>query len=52
MAQQPMYQQIAEKLRAQIESGELAPGDQLPTELELATGIPPRGTPSGTRSSG
>jgi GntR family transcriptional regulator len=35
MAQQPMYQQIAEKLRAQIESGELAPGDQLPTELEL-----------------
>ena len=35
MAQQPMYQQIAEGLRAQIESGELAPGDQLPTELEL-----------------
>jgi GntR family transcriptional regulator len=35
MAQQPMYQQIAEKLRAQIESGELAPGDQLPTELDL-----------------
>jgi len=35
MAQQPMYQQIAEKLRAQIESGELAPGAQLPTELEL-----------------
>jgi len=35
MAQQPMYQQIAEKLRAQIETGELAPGDQLPTELEL-----------------
>ena len=35
MVQQPMYQQIAEKLRAQIESGELAPGAQLPTELEL-----------------
>lgn len=35
MAQQPMYQQIADKLGAQIESGELAPGDQLPTELEL-----------------
>ena len=35
MAQQPMYQQIAEDLRAQIESGELAPGGQLPTELEL-----------------
>ena len=35
MAQQPMYQQIAEDLRAQIESGQLAPGAQLPTELEL-----------------
>ena len=35
MAQRPMYQQIAEDLRAQIESGELEPGAQLPTELEL-----------------
>jgi GntR family transcriptional regulator len=35
MAPQPMYLQIAEKLRAQIETGELAPGAQLPTELEL-----------------
>jgi GntR family transcriptional regulator len=35
MAQQPMYRQIAEDLRAQIESGALAPGAQLPTELEL-----------------
>ena len=35
MAQQPMYQQIAEKLRTRIETGELAPGAQLPTELEL-----------------
>ena len=35
MAQQPMYQQIAEDLRRQIESGTLAPGSQLPTELEL-----------------
>lgn len=35
MAQQPMYQQIADELRTQIESGELAPGDQLPTEMEL-----------------
>jgi GntR family transcriptional regulator len=35
MAQQPSYQQIADHLRAQMESGELAPGDQLPTELEL-----------------
>lgn len=35
MAQRPMYQQIAENLRAQIESGALEPGAQLPTELEL-----------------
>ena len=35
MAQRPMYQQIAEDLRAQIESGVLQPGAQLPTELEL-----------------
>jgi GntR family transcriptional regulator len=35
MAQQPMYQHIAEDLRNQIESGVLAPGSQLPTELEL-----------------
>jgi GntR family transcriptional regulator len=31
----PMYHQIADDLRAKIESGGLAPGDQLPTELEL-----------------
>ena len=31
----PMYRQIAEDLRAQIESGELEPGQQLQTELEL-----------------
>ena len=30
-----MYQQIAEELRRRIELGELAPGEQLPTELEL-----------------
>jgi GntR family transcriptional regulator len=35
MAQRPMYQQIAEDLRTQIESGILGPGAQLPTELEL-----------------
>src|SRR3954453_6682461 len=35
MAPPPMYQQIAEELRRQIESGELEPGQQLPTELEL-----------------
>jgi len=31
----PLYRQIAEDLRQQIESGELAPGSQLRTELEL-----------------
>lgn len=31
----PMYRQIAEDLREQIESGVLARGGQLPTELEL-----------------
>ena len=31
----PMYRVIAEELRRQIESGQLAPGGQLPTELEL-----------------
>jgi GntR family transcriptional regulator len=31
----PMYRQIAEDLRAQIESGLLEPGQQLRTELEL-----------------
>ena len=31
----PMYRQIAEDLRGQIESGALASGSQLPTELEL-----------------
>src|ERR1700730_9066456 len=31
----PMYQQIADDLRRQIENGELAPGAQLRTELEL-----------------
>jgi len=31
----PMYRQIAEDLQRRIESGEPAPGAQLPTELEL-----------------
>jgi len=35
MARQPMYQQIADDLRRQIETGDLAQGSQLPTELEL-----------------
>ena len=31
----PMYRRIAEDLRREIETGDLAPGEQLPTELEL-----------------
>src|SRR5690242_4575306 len=31
----PMYRQIAEDLRAQIEGGDLGPGQQLRTEIEL-----------------
>ena len=31
----PMYRQIAEDLRVQIESGALHPGQQLQTEVEL-----------------
>jgi GntR family transcriptional regulator len=32
---EPIYRQIADDLRQKIESGELAPGTQLPTEFEL-----------------
>lgn len=32
---EPMYRQIATDLQKRIESGELVPGSQLPTELEL-----------------
>ncbi|HEX6451231.1 MAG TPA: GntR family transcriptional regulator [Trebonia sp.] len=35
MAQQPMYQQIADTIQRQIDEGELERGQQLPTELEL-----------------
>ena len=35
MAEQPMYRQIADDLRHKIESGAVARGSQLPTELEL-----------------
>jgi GntR family transcriptional regulator len=35
VAADPMYRQIADDLRRQIEEGELAPGAQLRTELEL-----------------
>jgi DNA-binding GntR family transcriptional regulator len=31
----PVYRQIAEDLREQIESGQLKPGQQLRTEIEL-----------------
>src|ERR1700722_19751574 len=31
----PLYQQIADDLREQIESGRLEPGQQLPTEVKL-----------------
>lgn len=32
----PLYQQLAALLRAQINDGELAPGDRVPTEAELS----------------
>lgn len=35
MPEQPMYREIADKLRLEIEAGNLVPGSQLPTELEL-----------------
>jgi GntR family transcriptional regulator len=35
MADTPMYRRIADDLQRKIESGELAPGAQLPTEAEL-----------------
>ena len=31
----PMYRQIAQDLQGKIESGELAPGDKLPSEVIL-----------------
>lgn len=35
MTQQPLYLRIADDLRQKIEDGSLAPGSQLPTEIEL-----------------
>jgi GntR family transcriptional regulator len=35
----PLYIQIAESLLDQIESGELSPGDRLPSERELSEGL-------------
>ncbi|QIN78484.1 UTRA domain-containing protein [Rubrobacter marinus] len=34
-----LYLQVADQLRGRIDSGELAPGDQLPPEVELADGF-------------
>ncbi|MCD1573026.1 winged helix-turn-helix domain-containing protein, partial [Agromyces mediolanus] len=31
-----MYKEIAEELRQRIASGQLSPGDEVPTEAELA----------------
>ena len=47
----PMYRQIAEDLREQIESASLEPGQQLRTEIELREHYGARATPSETRSS-
>lgn len=33
----PLYRQVEQELRRQVEAGELAPGDRLPTEADLAT---------------
>lgn len=45
---EPMYKRVAEDLRDRIESGELAPGSKLPTELELMDEYGERfGSPSG-----
>ena len=35
MAEQPIYRRIADRLREQIESGDLVPGQKLPTETQL-----------------
>src|SRR3954468_9212243 len=35
MARSSLYQQVADKLRADIYSGRYRPGDQIPTEVEL-----------------
>lgn len=37
MPVKPKWEQIADHIRSQIESGELAPGDQLPSTVQLKT---------------
>jgi GntR family transcriptional regulator len=37
MSRTPLYRWLAQLLRVQITSGDLGPGDQLPTELDLCT---------------
>ncbi|GHJ06692.1 hypothetical protein TPA0907_10590 [Micromonospora humidisoli] len=37
MPVKPKWQQLADRIRGQIESGELAPGDQLPSTIQLKT---------------
>jgi GntR family transcriptional regulator len=45
---EPMYKRVAEDLRARIESGEIAPGSKLPTEVELMDEYGEKfGSPSG-----
>ncbi|MFF5172157.1 winged helix-turn-helix domain-containing protein [Micromonospora sp. NPDC000089] len=35
MPVKPKWEQLADQIRSQIESGELAPGDQLPSTAQL-----------------
>ena len=45
---EPMYKRVAEDLRGMIESGEIAPGSKLPTEVELMDEYGEKfGSPSG-----
>jgi GntR family transcriptional regulator len=45
---EPMYKRVAEDLRGRIESGEIAPGSKLPTEVELMDEYGEKfGSPSG-----
>ncbi|WP_422735995.1 winged helix-turn-helix domain-containing protein [Micromonospora sp. WMMD729] len=37
MPVKPKWEQLADHIRSQIESGELAPGDKLPSTMQLKT---------------